>query len=180
MAPRSLSGQTPRPHRCCRRRYLLKGCGRWFEPTHPQCRYCSAACREAARRWRRWHAQQKYRRSRNGREHRQEQAGRYRERCRSRPARISAPSAATGSAAAVPDRTGSVCEGRRPAEKSEKVPLCPCDRPGCYVHFAVAGVSPRHATKVRPRPGLRRPPGYGVAWQASTASCSNCWNAIRI
>ena len=142
MAPRSLSDQSPRPHRCRRRRCLLKGCGQWFQPTHPQCRYCSAACREAARRWRRWHAQQKYRRSGNGREHRQEQARRYRERCRSQLPRVAAPSPA-GGAAAAPGSDGRPCEGKRPAEKSEKVPLCPCDRPGCYMLFAVAATYSR-------------------------------------
>ena len=156
MAPMSLSGQCCRSHRCCRRRCLLKGCGQWFQATHPQCRYCSAACREAARRWRRWHAQQKYRRSRNGRDHRQQQARRYRERCRNRPTRITSPSAPTGSAAAAAGSNDSVCEGKRPAEKSEKVPLCPCDRPGCYVLFAVAAAyNPRRFCCVLCRKALR-------------------------
>jgi hypothetical protein len=137
MAPRPLSGHGGQPHRWRRRRCLLKGCGQWFQPTHPQCRYCSAGCREAARRWRRWHAQQKYRSSRNGREHRQQQARRYRQRCRSQPLPGAVPSPA-GSAVAAPGSNRSVCEGKRPAEKSEKVPRCPCDRPGCYVLFPFA------------------------------------------
>jgi len=128
MAPRSLSGQAPRSHRCHRRRCLLKGCGQWFQPTHPQCRYCSASCRAAARRWRRWHSQHKYRSSQNGRAHRQQQSRRYRERCRNGPS-------AAGCAAAAADGTMVPCEGKRASAKSEKVPLCPCDRPGCYVLF---------------------------------------------
>jgi hypothetical protein len=128
MAPRSLSGQAPRPHRCRRRRCLLKGCGQWFEPTHPQCRYCSASCREAARRWRRWHAQHKYRGSQNGREHRRQQSRRYRERCRNCPS-------SAGCAAATADGNKTLREGKRAAAKTEKVPLCPCDRPGCYELF---------------------------------------------
>lgn len=128
MAPRSLSGPVPRPHRPHRRRCLLKGCGQWFQPTHPQCRYCSTACRVAARRWRRWHAQQKYRSSANGREHRQQQARRYRQRGRSRPASVSAAAAAAGNRL--------LREGKRAASKSAKVSLCACDRPGCYVLFA--------------------------------------------
>jgi hypothetical protein len=148
MAPISLSGHCRRPHRCCRRRCLLKGCGQWFQPTHPQCRYCSAACREAARRWRRWHAQQKYRSSRNGREHRRQQARRYRQQCRKRPPPFTA--------AAATRSDGRPCEGKRPAEKSAAVPLCPCDRPGCYVLFASgAANSPRRFCCVLCRKALR-------------------------
>jgi len=145
MAPMSLSGHCRRPHRGCRRRCLLKGCGQWFQPTHPQCRYCSAACREAARRWRGWHAQQKYRSSRNGRNHRQQQARRYRQRCRHRPVPVavpvavpSAPGCAAAAAAAAAAGNARACEGKRPAQKSEEVALGPCDRPGCYVLFAAA------------------------------------------
>lgn len=135
MAPLSLSGHSRSPHRC-RRRCLLKGCEQWFQPTHPQCRYCSVACREAARRWRRWRAQQTYRSSRKGREHRHQQGRRYRERCRRRTPPVAVPSPADSAAAAsgsdpLPD------EGKRPAQKSETVPRSPCDRPGCYELFAV-------------------------------------------
>jgi hypothetical protein len=142
MVPVLLSGQARRPHRCCRRRCLLKGCGQWFQPTHPQCRYCSAACREAARRWRRWHAQQTYRASDNGREHRQQQARRYRRRGQQRPPPITAPAAPAGSAAACSLSDGLACEGKRPAEKKQKVPLCPCDRPGCYELFPIRAACP--------------------------------------
>ena len=128
MAPRSLSGPTPRPHSRQRRRCLLKGCGQWFQPTRPQCRYCSTSCRAGARRWRRWHAQHKYRNSQNGREHRQQQSRRYRERCRN--CRSSA-----GCAAATAAVTRALREGKRAASKKEKVSLSPCDRPGCYVLF---------------------------------------------
>jgi hypothetical protein len=143
MDPMSLSGQSHRSHRCRRRRCLLKDCGQWFEPTHHQCRYCSAACRAAARRWRRWHAQQKYRSSSNGRQHRQQQARRYRQRCRDRPASgNTAATVASSAAAELPNNDGPR-EGKRPAEKMPKVPLCPCDRPGCYVLFAAGGSQQR-------------------------------------
>jgi len=165
MVPRSLSGQCHRPHRC-QRRCLLKGCGRWFLPTHPQCRYCSAACRLAARRWRRWHAQQKYRSSRNGRDHRQQQARRYRERCRSRPPPVFAASAPTSSAAAAAHGNGTSREGKRPAGKSAKVLLCPCARPGCYVLFAVvAGYSRRRFCCVLCRKALRCVLEREARWQ---------------
>jgi hypothetical protein len=142
MEPRSLSGQGRRSPSCRRRRCLLKDCQQWFQPTHPQCRYCSAACRAAARRWRRWHAQHKYRSSANGRAHRHQQARRYRQRCRSRRAPTPPASATASSAAAGPPRNHRPREGKRPAAKTPKVPLCPCDRPGCYVLFPAASWHP--------------------------------------
>lgn len=118
------------------RRCLLKGCGRLFRPARPQSRYCCAACQQAARRWRRWRAQQTYRQSAHGRQHRQQQARRYRQRHPAPPrpppqppSRREEPDRATGAASAD-------SEGKRLPEKSEEVPLRPCDRPGCYVLFA--------------------------------------------
>jgi hypothetical protein len=143
MDPMSLSGHGRQPYRGGRRRCLLKDCEQWFQPPHPQCRYCSAACREAARRWRRWHAQQKYRSSANGREHRQQQARRYRQRCRSRLVSVRTPSATASSAAAGPPRNIRPREGKRPAKKAPQVPFCPCDRPGCYVLFVSGAAYPR-------------------------------------
>jgi len=119
MAPRSLSGRCSRRYRP-RRRCLLKGCSRWFQPTHPQSRYCCDACRQGARRWRRWRAQHKYRASPHGRDRRQEQARRYRQRCRSRPAPCAAPPAATGSAAGAGQGPTAACEGKRPGGTDPK------------------------------------------------------------
>jgi hypothetical protein len=157
MAPRSLSRPSRRPHRCGRRRRcLLKGCGQWFQRTHPQCRYCSAGCREAARRWRRWHAQQKYRSSRHGREHRQQQARRYRQRRRNRPPPVATATTPSDRAAVALDGQPTAREGKRPAEKPEKVRLCPCDRPGCYELFVVGTASsPRRFCCVWCRNALR-------------------------
>lgn len=137
MDPLALS-ETPRPsQRAGRlRRCLLKGCEQWFRPAHPSCRYCSAACRQAARQWRRWRAQQKYRASAHGRQRRQGQARRYRQRCRSRLAwRRPRTRARAAGVAAVLDPARPAREGKRWAEKSAAVPRCPCDRPGCYVLF---------------------------------------------
>jgi hypothetical protein len=113
------SGPPYRPAWARPRRCLLKGCGHWFLPTRPQCRYCSYACRQAARRWRRWRAQQKYRTTAHGRSHRQQQASRYRQRLRTR-SRPSPP--------VQP-------EGKRLLKKGQEVPQRGCDRPGCYVLF---------------------------------------------
>jgi hypothetical protein len=135
------------------RRCLLKGCGHWFRPTHPLCRYCSPKCRQAADRWRRWRSQQKYRASQNGREHRREQGRRHRQRCRARPS----PGAAPPVTVSLPaDSSLAPCEGKRLLEKSEKVPLRPCKRPGCYVLFpAGSEYNPRRFCCVLCRKALR-------------------------
>jgi len=69
----------PRPRRC-----LLKGCEQRFAPQQVRQRYCSEHCREAARKWARWKAQRTYRGTMAGKEKRNDQSRRYRERVRSR------------------------------------------------------------------------------------------------
>jgi hypothetical protein len=71
----------PRMRRC-----LLKGCEQRFHPRQSRQRYCSEGCREAARKWSRWKAQQTYRATTAGQEKRNGQSQRYRERVRSRKA----------------------------------------------------------------------------------------------
>jgi hypothetical protein len=79
--PKRRSKQRRRPRtRCC----LLKGCERRFGPQRSGQRYCSRECTQAARRWSRWKAQQSYRATKTGREKRNEQSQRYRERVKSR------------------------------------------------------------------------------------------------
>jgi hypothetical protein len=63
---------------------LLKGCEQPFHPQQASERYCSAACREQAREWSEWKAQQKYRATPAGTEKRKAQSQRYRERVRNR------------------------------------------------------------------------------------------------
>ncbi len=69
----------PLPRRC-----LLKGCEQRFRPRHAQQRYCSAICRQAAQKWSRWKAQARYRATAAGKEKRNGQSRRYRERVRNR------------------------------------------------------------------------------------------------
>ena len=69
----------PRTRRC-----LLKGCEQRFHPRRVRQRYCSEECREAAREWSRWKAQQKYRATTAGKQKRNGQSRRYRERVKSR------------------------------------------------------------------------------------------------
>jgi hypothetical protein len=80
--------QQPRRKRLARRprmrRCLLKGCEQRFHPRQARQRYCSERCREAARKWSRWKAQQQYRATRAGKQKRNGQSQRYRERVRSR------------------------------------------------------------------------------------------------
>jgi hypothetical protein len=69
----------PRARRC-----LLKGCEQRFHPGQAGQRYCSPQCREAARAWSRWKAQQRYRETAAGQQKRNGQSQRYRERVRNR------------------------------------------------------------------------------------------------
>lgn len=69
----------PRTRRC-----LLKGCEQHFHPRQARQRYCCAACREAARKWSRWKAQQRYRATGVGKKQRKGQSQRYRDRVKSR------------------------------------------------------------------------------------------------
>src|ERR1700682_4718843 len=69
----------PRSRRC-----LLKGCERRFRPRQTRQRYCSEPCRKAARAWSRWKAQERYRDTATGKQQRNGQSQRYRERVRDR------------------------------------------------------------------------------------------------
>jgi hypothetical protein len=83
----------PRPRlRPC----LLKGCGQRFHPRQATQRYCSTRCRQEARQWSRWKAQQKYRTTAGGKEKRNGQSQRYRQRVKYRkPAEPEATSQGT-------------------------------------------------------------------------------------
>jgi hypothetical protein len=120
---------------------LLKGCERSFQPKHPCCRYCSAACAEAAKKWRRWLADQKYRSTEQGKEARKDQSKRYRERRKEDPQmkepekpapaererREDPPEMKELEKPAPAERVGDTQE---PVEKKS----C-CHRPGCYEQF---------------------------------------------
>jgi predicted nucleic acid-binding Zn ribbon protein len=170
--PRALAPGQPagfrRWHPCCRR-CLLKDCERWFLPPWPQARYCSPACREAANRWRSWHAGQTYRASAQGKERRREQARRHRERQQQRSALAEpAPTvpiepalpvvetqATSDSIPIIP--TGPQSVGQRPAEILPKSCALPCSRPGCYVLFLSSPRSPdQHFCSGSCRQALRR------------------------
>jgi hypothetical protein len=73
-----------RARRPRRRRCLLKGCAQRFHPRQARQRYCSGGCREKARKWSRWKAQQRYRETMAGQAQRNGQSRRYRERVKSR------------------------------------------------------------------------------------------------
>jgi hypothetical protein len=81
------AGRRKRRARKPRARYcLLKGCEQKFHPRHARQRYCSAGCREEARKWAGWKAQRLYRETAAGQEKRKHQSRRYRERVKSRQA----------------------------------------------------------------------------------------------
>jgi hypothetical protein len=85
----------PRTRRC-----LLKGCEKCYRPRRARQRYCSPECREAARAWSRWKAQQRYRATAAGQQKRNGQSRRYRERLRNR--KPPATEAVTGAARVIP------------------------------------------------------------------------------
>ena len=72
------------PRRPRMRGCLLKGCEQRFHPRQARQRYCSQRCREAARQWSQWKAQQRYREKAAGKQKRNGQSVRYRERVKSR------------------------------------------------------------------------------------------------
>ena len=78
---RKRSARQPRMRRC-----LLKGCEQCFHPRQARQRYCSQDCRSAARKWARHKAQQRYRTTTAGKQKRNGQSLRYRERVRQRQA----------------------------------------------------------------------------------------------
>ena len=80
---RKRSTRRPRTRGC-----LLKGCEQRFHPLDARQRYCSPQCRRAARQWSRWKAQQSYRATAAGKEKRNGQSQRYRERVRNRQQQV--------------------------------------------------------------------------------------------
>ena len=111
-----------RPRLC-----LLKGCGEEFLPPHPNSRYCSAGCREGARRWREWKARKRYRSSEKGKQRRRDQTQRRRDR-QSRAAQSGADPVLE-----APSVGHQMQRGARDFS---------CDRPGCYILFAKTRRSP--------------------------------------
>ena len=77
--------------RCC----LLKGCEQRYPPRQARQRYCSEGCREAARKWSRRKAQERYRETAAGQQKRNRQSRRDRLRVKSRkppePAAVNDP-----------------------------------------------------------------------------------------
>jgi hypothetical protein len=82
--PRKHQAAGRRKRRPRRRRCLLKGCEQRFHPRHTRQHYCSAECRAQAEKWSQWKAQQKYRTTESGKQKRNVQSRRYRERVKSR------------------------------------------------------------------------------------------------
>ena len=110
----------PRTRRC-----LLKGCPLRFRPQQASQRYCGSQCRQAALDWSRWKAQQKYRATKQGKEKRQAQCLRNRDRVKSR--KKEGLKAAADAARVISRKT---------------IFACSCDRPGCYEMFVLSTRSP--------------------------------------
>ena len=113
------AGRRKRGARRPRQRWcLLKGCEQRFHPRQGCQRYCSEECRAAARKWSRWKAQQRYRKTRAGQQKRNGQSRRYRERVQRRKA----------SESPVVSQVARVITPEHFFEHT-------CDRPGCYERF---------------------------------------------
>lgn len=136
---------------------LLKGCQAQFSPVHPLARYCSTACRVAARRWSRWQAARRYRATQCGQECRRQQACRYRQRVRQRREQD--------------EERQTACEGHQEEADSEKLP---CSRPGCYELFRPERRSPlKKFCCALCREALRRVRQRESRWQQRFSSSSH-------
>lgn len=130
-----------------RRLCLHERCERNFLPSHPLDRYCSPQCLHAARRWQVRYANQRYRRSENGKLRRKEQSQRYRQRSIERKSHQA-------------DESVPVLELNEPAEgytKDSAHEKSCCRRPGCYRRFTPPPQSPlKKFCSSRCRKALRR------------------------
>lgn len=131
------TGRHSRPRLC-----LLKGCERPFQPSQPQCRYCSPDCQQAARRWRRWHANQRYRLTQRGKERRRAQSRRYRIKLRQASDHTAKEPSGTSASENCPHDCSDQREGQRPLKNLENLSERPCCRPGCYEVFFLTLRSP--------------------------------------
>lgn len=143
---------------------LLKACEKWFHPFRRLARYCSQACRDAARDWSVWQAGQRYRATERGKERRRQQAKRYRQRVRERQQ-------------AVAEQT-TAGEGHQDAADSEKIP---CSRPGCYELFPPERRSPlKKFCCALCREALRRVRQREARWGWRTSSLTeDRWERFR-
>jgi len=148
--------QRRRPHHLTRRPRirlcLLKGCERHYRPRRGLQRYCSYHCREAARVWSLWKAQERYRATAGGQEKRRGQSQRYRDRVRRRK-----------------EHTFVAAD---PAARVITTHLfgASCDRPSCYESFVRSRRSPlqRFCSK-RCRRALERVRERERRWQEPRA-----------
>ena len=69
----------PRARKC-----LLKGCEQWFHPRHVRQRYCSESCQKEARKWAQKKARRVWQATSTGKQKRNGQSQRYRERLKTR------------------------------------------------------------------------------------------------
>jgi hypothetical protein len=147
----------PRVRRC-----LLKRCEQRFHPRQAYQRYCSDLCREAAREWSRWKAQQRYRTTAAGKQKRNGQSQRYRERVRSRK---SAEPEAVAQTARVITTEGFFRSFVRPARLLREIrapaaisfaALLLAEVPGCAGARATARAALEESARLNPEILIRR------------------------
>jgi hypothetical protein len=150
------------------RHCLLKGCERLFRPMHYQDRYCGAACRLQAERWRRWHSTRTYRASESGKQCRRVQSRRYRERGRQRrvarweqmlrdiEVQVAREAEEAAAVFAAQLEAAEPREGQRTAPHLQDFSGQPCQRPGCYVLLSMQpGVAQQRFCSCQCRQALR-------------------------
>ena len=131
---RSKAKWSGRPRLC-----LLKGCERWFIPSHPLGRYCGDLCREEARRWQNWRAQQDYRVTDHGRRMRRDQSRRRRARLKERQKTEESGTSECGQA-----QGASRLSDPRVGHQYVLPPgFFSCRRPGCYELFTRTKRTPK-------------------------------------
>ena len=114
-----------------RRRCLLKGCGRWFQPRHHWQRYCDEPCAKSARRWAEKRRQRRYRQSAKGRKRRRQASSSYRGRQKQKLAQPTCQAEQRSPDEAPEAPPAEAGQDPRPPD-----PVETCDRPGCYEHLS--------------------------------------------
>ena len=132
MSPGEVSHRAVEICRCVARsrRCLLKGCEQPYHPKSLWSRYCSAECREAARRWCVARARKRYLQSAGGRAHRASQSREYRQRC----TRLESNQEVT--------ELDEPCRESEGDQRKKTFVYEICARPGCYECPGANGYSP--------------------------------------
>ena len=133
------------------RRCLLKGCERRYRPRQARQRYCCGECRKAARAWSRWKAQRRYRGTTAGKQKRNGQSRRRRERVKTRKPPID--EAAPDAARVITTACGKVFF-RRQLRPARLLRMFRASAAVAATTLLFAAMPPRNGTRLGARPAL--------------------------